>query len=130
VQLDYKQVQSELADGPSQNQPPEELPPKRICSFGFGYESKQNDSCHIRKWIVEYWEHPKYGLLYRTSDGLLGLRFNDGSSLKLADHSREAFLYLSTPQARPVPLSKSNAPKLARLKVAIFANLLADFALE
>jgi hypothetical protein len=48
IELTYKQIDSEVRDCPSLP-----LPAKKICSFG--YESKQNDSCHIKKWIVEYW---------------------------------------------------------------------------
>jgi hypothetical protein len=136
LQMNYKQIQSEMAEaeGEIQTFPAEqegvEQPPRRVCSFGLGYESKQNDSCHIKKWIIEYKEHPRYGLLYKTSDGLVGVRFNDGSNLKLADHTKQAFTYLPndgrntlTPISLP---TLSTAPKEVKIKVAVLLKLLSD----
>ena len=32
--------------------------------------------------------------MYRMSDGLMGIRFNDGSNLKLTDHLKEKCTYI------------------------------------
>jgi len=33
-------------------------------------------------WLLQWWEQPKYGLLYQLSDGSIGCRFNDASNIK------------------------------------------------
>ena len=34
--------------------------------------------------------------MYRMSDGLVGIRFNDGSNLKITDHLKEKCTYIPT----------------------------------
>jgi hypothetical protein len=56
---------------------------KKVESFHYeGNQAPIKTSYKLKHWLTQWWEHPSYGLLYHSTDGSIGLRFNDGSTLK------------------------------------------------
>jgi len=48
----------------------------------------------MKTWIMEWWENPKYGLIYQTSDRAICMRFNDATNLISYRHNTQ-FTYFS-----------------------------------
>lgn len=55
---------------------------KKLSSFRDSNPIQLKSSCKIKEWILQWWEHPKYGLMYHSSDGNFGFRYNDGTNVK------------------------------------------------
>jgi hypothetical protein len=59
-----------------------------VCSFGY------DRNLLNKKMDFLYWDISNYGVLYRLSDGVTGMRFNDGSNIKLVDKIKSKYTFI------------------------------------
>ena len=44
----------------------------------------------MKEWVSQWWQYPKYGLLYQVNNGSVGFRFNDGT---IVHHTNKKWIY-------------------------------------